>query len=84
VDAVVPEETIVLFDARKTAQLYKVAPATAPHPRAVPLNVREVGAARVVLEEKAVAEPITGGVAIMTTRPFPPAAFTAPAPTPAT
>jgi hypothetical protein len=46
VDAVLPEETIVLFDARKTAQLYKVAPATAAQPREVPLNVREVGAAR--------------------------------------
>jgi hypothetical protein len=83
VDAVLPEETIVLFDAKKTAQLYKVAPATAAQPREVPLNVREVGAARVVLEARVFAEPITGEIATMTTRPLPPTAVV-PAPTPAT
>jgi hypothetical protein len=82
VDAVLPEETIVPFDARKTAHAYKVAPVTAPQLREVPLNVREVGAAREALEARTVVEPVMGGVATMTMRPFPPA-LVVPAPTPA-
>jgi hypothetical protein len=58
VDAVLPEETMEPFDARKTAHAYKVAPVTAPQLREVPLNVREVGAAREGVEASAVVEAV--------------------------